>query len=404
MTDPGDNLRVIGRRAADFEHRMIYLDNNASTKVDPEVRAAVEEALDLFGNPSSIHAEGRRARRAVEEAREEVARMLCARAEEIFFTSGGTESNAMAIFGAAAGGAGRILRSAAEHPSVREPFARLAQEGHHEVVIDPEPSGRFDPEMAGEALSGGARMVSVMLASNEYGGLFPVTAVAGLARAAGALSHTDAVQAAGRIPVDVRELCVDLLSVSAHKMHGPKGVGALFVRKGLALEPRTPGGGQERRMRGGTENTAGIVGFGVAARLARERLASDGPAVARLRDRLEGSILERAPGARPVAAGAPRLPNTSAILFDGISGEALAVRLDLEGVAVSVGSACSSGTPAPSPALLALGLTRSEARRVVRLSLSRWTTEDEVDEAARLITASVEAMRETAAAPAAAGV
>ena len=156
-------------------------------------------------------------------------------------------------------------------------------------------------------------------------------------------------------------------------------------------------------MRGGTENTAGIVGFGVAARLARERLASDGPAVARLRDRLEGSILRRAPGARAVAAAAPRLPNTSAILFDGISGEALAIRLDLEGVCVSVGSACSSGTPAPSPALLALGLTRSEAKRVVRLSLSRWTTEDEVDEAARRITASVEAMREMAAAPAAAG-
>jgi cysteine desulfurase len=382
---------------------MIYLDNNASTKVDPEVRAAVEEALGLFGNPSSTHAAGRRARRAVEEARDQVALLLGARAEEIFFTSGGTESNAMAIFGAAAGGAGTILRSGAEHPSVREPFARLAQEGHPEVVIDPDPSGRLDAEKAGESLRGGARLVSVMLASNEFGGLFPVASVAARARAAGAVCHSDAVQAAGRIPIDVRQLGVDLLSVSAHKMHGPKGAGALFVRKGLALQSRTPGGGQERRMRAGTENTPGIVGFGVAARLARERLAADGPQMAGLRDRLEGAILRGAPGACAVAGAAPRLPNTSAILFDGISGEALAIRLDLEGVCVSVGSACASGTPAPSPALLALGLTPSEARRVVRLSLSRWTTEDEVDEAARRITVCVEAMREMAAAPAGAG-
>ena len=383
---------------------MIYLDNNASTKVDPEVRAAIEEALGIFGNPSSVHAEGRRARRAVEEARDEVARLLGARPEETFFTSGGTESNAMAIFGAAAGGAATILRSGAEHPSVREPFARLSRDGHREIVIDPEPSGQFDPARAGEALAGGVRLVSVMLASNDYGGLFPVAEVAARAHAAGAVAHTDAVQAAGRIPIDVGQLGVDLLSLSAHKMHGPKGVGALFVRKGFALEARTPGGGQERRMRGGTENTAGIVGFGVAARLARERLATDGPAVARLRDRLEGSVLRGVPGGSAVGAGGPRLPNTSAILVEGISGEALAIRLDLEGVAVSVGSACSSGTPAPSPALLALGLTRAEAKRVVRLSLSRWTTEDEVTEAARLITAAVESMREAGAVPAAAGV
>jgi cysteine desulfurase len=381
---------------------MIYLDNNASTKVDPEVRVAMERALDLFGNPSSIHAEGRRARRGVEEAREEVARLVGARAEEIFFTSGGTESNSMAVFGAVTGASSKIVRTGAEHPSVREPFARLAREGAVEEVVDPEPTGAFDAEKVKLALAGGARLVSAMFASNEYGGLFPVAAIAASARAAGALCHTDAVQAAGRAPIDVRELGVDLLSLSAHKMHGPKGVGALFVRRGVALEPRTPGGGQERRMRAGTENTVGIVGFGVAAHLARERLPFDAPAIERLRDRLESTILERTPGARPVGAGARRLANTSAILFDGISGDALAIRLDLEGIAVSVGSACSSGTPAPSPALLAMGLSRSEAGSVVRLSLSRWTTEAEVADAAPRIAAAVAAMREARAVPAAA--
>lgn len=381
---------------------MIYLDNNASTRVDPEVRAAVAEALDLFGNPSSIHAEGRRARRAVEEARQEVARLVGARPEEIFFTSGGTESNAMAVFGAAAaGGSRKIVRTGAEHPSVREAFGRAAREGGlEEAVVDPEPSGAVDPRAFSAALEGGARLLSAMLANNEYGGVFPVAQIAAAARAAGALSHTDAVQAAGRIPVDVARLEVDLLSLSAHKMHGPKGVGALYVRRGVALEPRTPGGGQERRVRAGTENTAGIVGFGVAARLARQRLSAESPGIGRLRDRLERAVLDGTPGARAVGAGAPRLPNTSAILFEGISGAALAVRLDLEGVAVSVGSACSSGTTAPSPAFLSLRLTREQARRVVRLSLSRETTQEEVDEASRRVAAAVRAMRE-AVAPAA---
>jgi len=382
---------------------MIYLDNNASTKMDPAVRAATEEALGLFGNPSSIHAEGRRARRAVEEARAEVALLIGARPEEILFTSGGTESNAMAVFGAVERAGGRIVRSGAEHPSVREAFARLAgNDGCEEVVVNPGRSGALDAGAVEAVLRTPSRLVSVMLANNEYGGIFPLAAIARSARTVGALCHTDAVQAAGRVPVDVRALDVDLLSLSAHKMHGPKGVGALFIRRGAALEPRTPGGGQERRMRAGTENTAGIVGFGAAARLARERLSSDPPTIARLRDRLEREILASTPDARAVGAEVPRLPNTSAILFEGVSGDALAIRLDLEGVAVSVGSACSSGSPTLSPALLALGLTRSEAGRVVRLSLSRSTTADEVDEAARRIAACVSAMRAAALAPAAA--
>ena len=383
---------------------MIYLDNNASTKVDPEVRAAIEQALALDGNPSSIHSAGRRARRAVEEARDEVARLVGARPEEIFFTSGGTEANATAIFGAAPVGSAprKIVRTGAEHPSVREAFERLASagSGFEERVVNPGPSGALDPEPVFAALCGGARLISVMLANNEYGGLFPVAALAERARASGAVFHTDAVQAAGRLPIDAPALGVDLLSLSAHKMHGPKGIGALYVRKGVRLTPHTPGGGQERRQRAGTENVPGIAGFGVAARIARERLAADVAAVARLRDRLETEILATVPGARVVGGAIPRLPNTSAILFPDVPGEALAIRLDLSGVAVSVGSACSSGTTAPSPALLSLGLTRTEARSVVRFSLSRFTTVEEVESATRAVAGAVGAMREPSPSPA----
>jgi cysteine desulfurase len=355
---------------------MIYLDNNASTKLDPEAGAAMVEAMELYGNPSSVHAAGRRARRAVEEAREEVARLVGASPDEIFFTSGGTEANAMAIFGAVAGRRGRLVRSGAEHPSVREPMD-AAGESH---VVDPEPSGALDAGRVLDAVDKETLLVSVMTANNEYGGLFPVEAIAAGARARGVLAHTDAVQAAGRVLVDVRALGVDLLSLSAHKLHGPKGAGALFVRKGVPLAPRTPGGGQEKRMRGGTENSPALVGFGVAARLARQRLEGESARIERLRDRLEDGILEHIPAARALGRGIPRLPNTSAIHFEGAAAEILLVRLDLLGVAVSAGSACSSGTLAPSQAILSLGLSRRDARQVIRFSLSRWTREAEIDE------------------------
>ncbi|MFN2385824.1 MAG: cysteine desulfurase family protein [Thermoanaerobaculia bacterium] len=361
----------------------IYFDNNASTILDPEVRVAMEQAACLFGNPSSIHEEGRRARRAVEEAREEVARLIEARPEEIFFTSGGTEANAMAIFGAADGG--RIVTTGAEHPSVREPVAVLGRRGNPIEILPLEPDGRLDVEKSRAAISMGAGLISVMAANNEYGGLYPVAAIAEAAREAEALCHTDAVQAAGRVPLSVEALGVDLLSLSAHKLHGPKGAGALYVRRGTRLAPHTPGGGQEKKLRAGTENTPALVGFGVAARLARTRRESDFPRLEALRDRLEGAILSRTPEARIAGAGAPRLPNTSAVLFPGVSGEALAIRLDLEGVAVSVGSACSSGTVTASPALLALGLSRDEAKSVVRFSLSRHSTLEEVERVAHLV-------------------
>lgn len=384
---------------------MIYLDNNASTILDPEVRAAMDEAAGLFGNPSSVHREGQKARRAIEEARDEVAQFIGARSEEVFFTSGGTEANAMAIFGAVAQRKGRIVRSGAEHPSVRETVESLGKgEGMEAVAVNPESSGSLDAARVAAAIGPGTVLVSVMAANNEYGGVYPVREIAREARSRGALFHTDAVQAAGRLPVDVNDWGVDLLSLSAHKLHGPKGAGALYVRKGTPLSPHTPGGGQEKRLRAGTENTSGLVGLGAAARLARQRLARDSAAMAPLRDRFENTVLAEVPGSQAIGASAPRLPNTSAIRFEGVSGEALLIRLDLLGVAVSVGSACSSGTLAPSPALLALGLSREEARSVVRFSLSRFTTEQELDAVARMLPGLVSEARGASSPEAIAGI
>jgi cysteine desulfurase len=363
---------------------VIYLDNNASTKLDPEVAATFEEAAALAGNPSSVHAEGRRARRVIEEARDEVARLVGAAAEEIFFTSGGTESNAMAILGSAAGRPGRIVFSGAEHPSVREAVERLSRQGNETIAVNPESSGALDSGKIVAAAGPGTLLVTVMAANNEYGGLFPIREAAPAVRVRGALFHTDAAQAAGRIPIDVEEWGVDLLTLSAHKFHGPKGVGALYVRRGVALQAHTPGGGQEKKLRGGTENTAGIAGLGAAALLARRRLG-EAASISRLRDRLEAGILQRVERTRVVGGGGPRLPNTSALLFEGLSGEALLIRLDLEGIAVSVGSACSSGTLAPSPAILSLGIPLSEAKSVVRFSLSRLTTQEEIDAATEIV-------------------
>ena len=377
----------------------IYFDNNASTKLDPEVQAVMADALGVFGNPSSIHTEGRRARRAVEEARDEVAKLIGARSGEVIFTSGGTEANAMALFGAAAGAGSRIVTSAVEHPSVRAPLAEISRRGVQVELIAPDPDGGLDPERFEREIRPGTALVSVMAANNEFGALYPVAKVARLARAAGALFHTDAVQAAGRMHVDVNAWGADLAAISAHKLHGPKGAGALYVRRGVTLTPLTPGGGQEKKLRGGTENTVGLVGFGAAARLARVRGVAEAGSIGVLRDRLEGAVLAATPGARVLGGRGPRLPNTSAILFPGVAGEALAIRLDLEGVAVSVGSACSSGTVHASPTLLALGLSPAEALSVVRFSLSRHSTGEEVDRVAALVPSIVAEARALSTAP-----
>ncbi len=387
-SDRGDNRSGAGEREAGIRtfEEMIYLDNNASTKLDAEVAAAMNDATAVYGNPSSIHIEGRRARRAIEEARDEVGRLLGARSDEVFFTSGATEANALAIFGALGARPGGIVTTAAEHPSVSETADRAGRRFQTRVTrVPPEPSGALEAQRLLAEVGEATALVSVMAANNEYGGLYPIGEIAAQARSRGALFHTDAAQAAGRVPVDVRALCCDLASVSAHKLHGPKGVGALFVRRGVRIEPHTPGGGQERGIRPGTENTIGVVGFGVAARLARERAAREAGGIAALRDRFEASVTARISGARVVGAGTPRLPNTSAILFEGVAGDALLIRLDLEGVAASVGSACSSGTLAPSPAILALGIAPEKARSVVRFSLSRWTTPEEMTRVAGLL-------------------
>jgi len=383
---------------------VIYLDHNASTPLDPEVWAVMQSVATVHGNASSVHAEGQKARRIVEEAREDVGRLLSAAPGEVFLTSGGTESNALAILGGAAGRRGRIVITGAEHPSVRETAGRLAERGAFEVVtVDPEPSGSLDPERLLEAVEAGTALVSVMAANNEYGGVYPIDRLAEEVRRRGAIFHVDAVQAVGRIPVDARAWGVDLLSVSAHKMHGPKGAGALFVRRGVSLSAHTPGGGQEKRLRAGTENTLAIAGFGAAARLAAARMPVEAAGIAARRDRFERGVLGVVPRCRIVGSGGPRLPNTSAVLFEGASGEALLIRLDLEGIAVSVGSACSSGTLAPSPALLSLGLSPDEARSVVRFSLGRTTTEAEIARVVELLPSAVADARGAVPEPAVTG-
>jgi cysteine desulfurase len=360
---------------------MIYLDHNATTPVDPRVAAAMEPFLTrTWANPSSVHSAGREARRAVEQARENVAALVgAAEAEEIVFTSGGTESDALALSYLRTRGPGsELVTSAAEHPAVAETARRLRAEGFSTRVIGVEPSGSLDLGAARTAVSPGTALVSVMAANNEYGGIFPVEEISRLAREAGALVHSDAISALGRIPIDVGWLGVDFLSVSAHKIYGPKGTGALYVRKGIDLPPLLPGGGQERGRRGGTENVAGIVGFGHAARLMCEEGSETRSRLLRLRERFESEIRSHFDGAKIWGVESPRLPNTSAVAFPGFSGEALLIALDLGGIAVSVGSACSSGTLNPSPSILALGASRDEAKSTVRFSFGKDNREDEI--------------------------
>jgi cysteine desulfurase len=379
---------------------MIYLDHNASTPLDPRARAAMRDAEEVFGNASSVHAAGQAARRLVEEARDAVSRLIGGAGGTVVFTSGATEANALALRGAALRRPGPVVISGAEHPSVRENASRRGAAGASPVVrVDPDPSGELDPERVLAAVGPETALVSVMAASNEYGAIHPVARIAEALRerAPGVLLHTDAVQAAGRIAVDAASWGVDLLSLSAHKMHGPKGAGALWVRRGVALEPLIAGGGQEKRLRSGTENTAAIAGFGAAASAAAGSFAADAPRIRALRERLEAGVLRSVSGARVLAASAPRLPNTSAILFDGVAGESLLIALDLEGVAVSVGSACSSGTVSPSPGLTALGLSREEAMRVVRFSLGRATAESEIARVLEILPGVVARVRDAAA-------
>ncbi|HSK08662.1 MAG TPA: cysteine desulfurase family protein [Vicinamibacterales bacterium] len=359
---------------------LAYLDWNATTPLAPEVADAAAAALrEVYGNPSSLHAAGQRARRALDEARAEVAALIGADPGEIVFTAGGTEADNLALRGAmeaAREPRRRLVVGAVEHEAVINTAAALERRGWPVTTVPVTADGLVTPEALDERLGDEVALVSVMLANNETGVVQPVRELAARAHARGALFHTDAVQAIAKMPVDVRALGVDLLSLTAHKFGGPKGAGALWIRRGVALSSPVAGGRQERNRRPGTENVPAIVGLGVAARLAR-----DGPAaesVRARRDRLEAAILS-IPGTTINGAGAERVPNTTNASFDGIDAESLVIALDLEGIAVSAGSACSSGTLEPSHVLRAMGLPASRTRGAVRFSLGPATTDEEID-------------------------
>ncbi|HLK92819.1 MAG TPA: tRNA 2-thiouridine(34) synthase MnmA [Polyangia bacterium] len=373
----------------------IYLDHNATTPLRPEVLEAMAAALrDLPGNPSSPHGPGRAARAAVEESRAEVAALVGAMPEEIVFTSGGTEGNDLAIRGLLRGRRGtparpQVVTSPLEHPSVR---GATGAADAAVTLLPVGPDGGIDPAALRAALRPDTALVTLALANHELGSVYDVAALAALAHERGALFHTDAVQAAGKIAVDVAALGVDALTISAHKIHGPKGVGAVFLRRSAPFEPAGQGGHQERERRAGTENVAGIVGFGVAARLARAALDESAARIAALRDRLAARLLQ-IPDARRHGDPARALPGTLNVGFAGAPGQLVAAALDLEGVAVSTGAACTSGSLEPSPVLLALGLPREEAASALRFGLGRDTTSEEIDRAASLVGAIVARVR-----------
>jgi cysteine desulfurase len=335
-----------------------------------------------FGNPSSVHSYGQRAKGALDRARSEVASLIGADPTEVVFTSGGTESDNFAIRGAydalAASRRRRIVTTGIEHEAVLNTVKALALRGAEVITVPAGRDGLVDPAAVAEHVNSETALVSVMLANNEVGTIQPLAEIALLSKAHGAVFHTDAVQAAGKIPVSVRSLGIDLLSMSAHKFSGPKGVGAIWIRRGVRLVSQATGGRQERSRRGGTENVPGIVGMGVAATLARQALSRAGD-IAALRDRLETSILASVPGTVVNGARDHRVPNTTNISFDGVEAESLLIALDLEGVAVSTGSACSSGTLEPSHVLKAMGLPQAFARNSLRFSLGASTTAEEID-------------------------
>jgi cysteine desulfurase len=372
----------------------IYLDHNAGAPLRVEARAAMLAVLGVPGNPSSAHREGARARSAVETARAEVAALVGAAPPEIVFTSGATEANNLALRGGAAGRG--IVTTAIEHASVLD-TARACGGPLSVVGVDGE--GRVSAADAVAACDASTALVSVGLANGEVGSLAPVAAIAAALRTRGVLLHTDAAQAAGRLPIDVGALGVDLLSLSAHKLGGPAGVGALWVRRGVSLLAQATGGSQERGRRAGTENVAGIVGFGAAARVARAELAATAAAATALVDRLWLGIRKGVPGVvRYGPHDAPRLPNTLNVGFAGATGESLLALLDLAGVAVSLGSACAAGSAEPSHVLLAMGLDRDAARSAIRFSVGPGTTADDVDRVVALLPALVAQVRGEAAA------
>ena len=380
--------------------RRVYLDNNATTPVLPEVLEAMRPYFEEhFGNASSIHHHGQETRAAVERARESVAALLGCRPAEVVFTSGGTEADNLAIFGLVRDG-DHVISSTIEHHAVLNSCKSLQDRGIEVAYVPVDGRGSVDPDDVRRALRPNTRLVTIMMANNETGVLQPVSEIGKICAEADVYFHTDAVQAASKVPIRVKEIGCDLLSISGHKFHAPQGVGALFVRKGTTLEPLFHGGSHERSRRAGTENVPGIVGLGRAAELAAHSFEiGEDREIAALRDRLESSILHKVEAAGVNAADfngnrSPRVPNTSNIYFDYIEGEALIISLDLKGLAVSTGAACSSGAIEPSHVLTAMGLRPDRARASIRFSLGKQNTSEDVDFAIQLVPASVARLRE----------
>ena len=374
-----------------------YFDHNATTPVSAEVlQAFVPMLATSFGNASSIHAYGQEARRRMEDARREVAALLGCDPKETVFTSGGTEADNLALFGVLRrdGARGKhLITTAIEHPAVLNACTELEREGASVTVAPVGSDGVVDPGEIRRAVRPDTVLISVMHANNETGAIQLLSEIAGIAREAGALLHSDGVQAAGRIAVNVRDLGVDLYSISGHKIYAPKGMGALYVRDGVKLHPMLFGGRHERERRAGTENTGGAVALGAACSWTRANVAAEGNRLRLLRDRLEQGMLQRVPHARVNSADAPRTPNTTNIEFEGIEGEALVIALDLAGFAVSTGAACSSGAVQPSHVLTAMGRSAAEARATIRFSLGRSNDAAQVDELTEAVAAAVERLR-----------
>jgi cysteine desulfurase len=376
----------------------IYLDHNATTPVAAEVADRMDRAVrELWGNASSVHHFGQQAKAAVDDARSHVAALVGGDPAEIVFTAGGTESDNFALRGAAealeATGRRHLIATGIEHEAVLKTLAALGKRGWRITLLSVDASGIVSPDALRDAMTDETALVSVMHANNEIGTVQPLAELVQIAKARGAVFHSDAVQSAGKIPIDVRALGVDMLSLSAHKFYGPKGVGALWLRKGVRLTPFMTGGRQERNRRAGTENVPGIVGLGAAARQALALLHANGARIGALRDRLEAGVLAAVPGAERNGALEPRVPNTTNISFQRIEAESLLIGLDLEGIAVSSGSACSSGTLEPSHVLKAMGLPHLRTLSSIRFSLGTGNTDADVDHVIKVLPPLVNKLR-----------